>query len=308
MRRSVRISSSPWRGRTLLQRSHTTSVAQPGTAHDGPAAPFARRSRGQREPFVGPSADLRHPSLPDELQQVSQHGPGGCRMELLRVLGVDTGDQVLGCGGPFLERDQDLPLPVLAVLHIFPELVRRGPHGRPVTRIDDPRFHGEQSGEGPHVGGHVAVRWVDHARAPPQDEVPGEQGTRLRLVEDEVVARVPRRVHGLNSTVPRRYERPVGQPALARSRAMGKHGRPGLLGEESRTGRMVGVVVGEQDRTHRVGVADDLADMVGIVRPGIDHEGRPRPDDPGVRALQRERAGIRGQNSQDAWHPAMMAE
>jgi SAM-dependent MidA family methyltransferase len=66
--------------------------------------------------------------------------------------------------------------------------------------------------------------------------------------------------------------------------------------------------VGEEDRPHRFRLALDLAHMAWIVRARIDHHRWPHAHDPRVRALQRERAGVRSKNSQDSRHAAMMAE
>src|SRR6202012_2850228 len=81
-------------------------------------------------------------------------------------------------------------------------------------------------------------------------------------------------------------------------------GGPGQLREPGRARRVVEVAVGEHDLRHapvaRAGHLEHPAQVVLIVRPGVDHEHGRRArlgDHPGVRAIQRHRRRIRGEHA-----------
>lgn len=68
------------------------------------------------------------------------------------------------------------------------------------------------------------------------------------------------------------------------------------------------MLVGKEDGPDRFRLAADVPNVVGIVRARVDHERRPRADDPRVRAPQGERSGVGREDPQYAGHHEIMAE
>ena len=82
----------------------------------------------------------------------------------------------------------------------------------------------------------------------------------------------------------------------------GEHRRVDGARESRCAGRVVGVVVGHQHRTHAPGEAGHLSQVLLVIGSGIDHDRRFVSHDPGVGALERVDARVRREDPLDPCH------
>src|SRR5205085_6984529 len=129
-----------------------------------------------------------------QLEEMREHRSLRERPGLLRIVGVDLGNEVRRRALLLPERAEDLPLALRTMTDVFVELLRHAEDRWAVARIDRARVELAETPQRPQIGGEVAVRRVDEARSPSQHGVAREQGALLRNEKRHRVARVPRRV------------------------------------------------------------------------------------------------------------------
>src|SRR6202011_728319 len=198
------------------------------------------------------------------------------------------------------------------------ELLRLG-DGRSVGRPIDRVRTAEKLVQRGHIGRHVAVGRGDNAGRPPHDMVAAEQYSAVGQSEAQMVRGVARRVHRLeNPTLAGDpvavAERLVGgeipiAPLLDRRVAALSAGvraepisrRAGRPLERPRRRRVVAMRVGDQDMRDLLAreAGEQRLDMIGEVRPRVDHRDLAVADDIGPGAAEGKGAGIARHDAPD---------